>query len=90
MADPKKDGYQAFDIKRGSAMQGMGPATWAAGIRAFRQGPRIETYGQDVYQLSSMFILGRDGIVRYARYAKHSGDHPKTTELVEALRKMKP
>jgi peroxiredoxin len=89
LADPKKDGYQAFDIKRGSAMQVMGPATWAAGIRALRKGHRIETYGEDVYQLSATFIIDRDGIVRYARYAKHSGDHPKTTELVEALRQLR-
>lgn len=69
-------------------MQVMGPATWVAGIRAFRKGHRIETYGEDVYQLSATFIIDRDGIVRYARYAKHSGDHPPASELVEALREL--
>ena len=88
LADPKKDGYQAFDIKRGSAMQVMGPATWASGVRAFRKGYRVEAFGEDVYQLSATFIIDRDGIVRYARYAKHSGDHPKTADLIEALRAM--
>lgn len=88
LADPKKDGYQAFDIKRGSAMQVMGPATWASGVRAFRKGHRVEAFGEDVYQLSATFIIDRDGIVRYARYAKHSGDHPKTADLIEALRAM--
>lgn len=89
LADPKKDGYQAFDIKRGSVMQVAGPATWAAGIRAFRKGHRVETYGEDVYQLSATFIIDTRGIVRYVRYAKHSGDHPKTAELLDALRAMR-
>jgi peroxiredoxin len=88
LADPKKDGYRAFDIKRGSALQVMGPATWAAGVRAFRKGHRVEAFGEDVYQLSATFIIDRDGIVRYARYAKHSGDHPPASELVDALREM--
>ena len=89
LADPKKDGYQAFDIKRGSAMQVMGPATWAAGVRALRKGHLVEAFGEDVYQLSATFIIGRDGIVRYGRYAKHAGDHPPAPELVEALRAMR-
>jgi peroxiredoxin len=88
LADPKKDGYQAFDIKRGSAMEVAGPATWLAGLRAFRKGHRIETFGEDVYQLSATFIIDREGVARYARYAKHSGDHPKPSELVDALRGM--
>ena len=88
LADPKKGGYQAFDIKRGSAMQVMGPATWVSGLRALRKGHRVEAFGEDVYQLSATFIIDRDGIIRYARYARHSGDHPKATELIEALRAM--
>ena len=32
------------------------------------------------------FIIDRDGTVRYARYARHSGDHPPTSELIDALR----
>jgi len=88
LADPEKDGYQAFDIKRGSVMQVIGPAAWGAGVRAFRKGHRMETYGEDVYQLSATFIIDRAGVVRYARYAKHSGDHPKTAELVDALHRM--
>lgn len=70
-------------------MQVMGPATWVAGIRAFRKGHRIETYGEDVYQLSATFIIDRDGTVRYARYAKHSGGHPPASDLVDALGKMR-
>ncbi len=49
----------------------------------------METYGEDVYQPSATFIIDREGVVRYERYAKHSGDHPKTTEVVEALRRMR-
>jgi len=88
LADPAKDGYQAFDIKRGTAMQVMGPRTWVAGLRAFRKGHRVETFGEDVYQLSATFIIDTRGTIRYARYATHSGDHPDAAELVDGLRAM--
>lgn len=89
LADPRKDGYRAFEVPRGTAMQVIGPATWAAGMRAFRKGHRVEAFGEDVYQLSATFIIDRSGIIRYARYARHSGDHPPVAELVKALREMR-
>ncbi len=89
LADPDKDGYRAFGLKRGSAMEVMGPATWGAGLRAFRKGHRVESPGDDVFQMPGTFIIDSASVVRFARYARHSGDHPKAAELLAALATMR-
>lgn len=88
LADPDLATYKAFDIKRGSVAEVVGPATWAAGARALSRGHIGGVPIGDVMQLPGTFIIDRDGVVRYAKYAKHSGDHPKTADLVAALRKL--
>lgn len=88
LADPKLDTYKAFDLKRGSTAEVMGPATWLRGLDAARKGHFVERPQGDPFQLPGTFIIDRQGIVRYAKYARHSADHPKTAELVEALRAM--
>jgi len=64
----------------------MGPATLPRGLQAARKGHFIERPVGDVMQLPGTFIIDRDGIVRYARYARHSADHPAASELIAALR----
>ena len=86
LADPQREGYRAFGLKRGSWWDVIGPAAIARGMTAGRKGHHIERPVGDVMQLPGTFIIDRQGIVRYARDARHSGDHPQTTELVEALR----
>ena len=47
---------------------------------------RVEKVVGDAFQMPGTFIIDTAGTVRYARYAKHSGDHPLVSEIVEALR----
>jgi len=89
LADPQRAGYRAFGLKRGSWWEVIGPAAVLRGMEAGRKGHHIEKAIGDVMQLPGTFIIDRDGIVRYARYARHSGDHPQTSELVAALQAMK-
>ncbi len=85
LADPQRAGYKAFGLRRGSWWEVIGPAAIARGMEAARKGHHIERAIGDVMQLSGTFIIDREGIVRYARYGRHSGDHPQTSELVSAL-----
>ncbi len=55
------------------------------GLEAASKGHHIETVVGDAFQMPGTFIIDRDGIVRYARYARDAADHPATSELVEAL-----
>lgn len=67
----------------------IGPAAIARGMGAARKGHHVEKAIGDVMQLPGTFIIDRDGTVRYARYGRHSGDHPQTSELVSALLSMR-
>jgi peroxiredoxin len=86
LADPQRESYRAFGLKRGSWWEVVGPATFPRGLQAASKGHFIERPIGDVMQLPGTFIIDRQGIVRYASYARHSADHPQTSELVEALR----
>jgi peroxiredoxin len=85
LADPKRAGYKAYGLKRGNVLEVMGPAAWRRGREAARKGHRIEKIEGDAFQMPGTFIIDRTSTVRYARYAKHSGDHPPVSDLIEAL-----
>ena len=86
LADPKREGYKRFGLKRGSLWEVVGPAAVVRGFEAARKGHHIEKVVGDAFQLPGTFIIDREGIIRYARYARHSGDHPSPAELIAALR----
>jgi peroxiredoxin len=86
LADPQRAGYKAFELKRGNAWEVMGPPVLAPGLRAASKGHFVERPVGDVMQLPGTFIIDREGIVRYARYARHAADHPSVGEIVAALR----
>jgi peroxiredoxin len=89
LADPGRDGYRSYGLKRGSAWEVLGPAAIVRGLQARRKGHHIEKIEGDAFQMPGTFIIDRGGIVRYARYARHSGDHPDPKELVQALGRLK-
>jgi peroxiredoxin len=88
LADPERASYKAFELKRGSLWEVIGPAAIVRGMEAARKGHHIEQAIGDVMQLPGTFIIDGDGIVRYARYARNAADHPRVAELVDALRSM--
>lgn len=81
LSDPSRASYRAYGLRRGARMDVFGPATLPAGLRAAAHGHFVGRPVGDVYQLGGTFLIGRDGIVRYARYPKHAGDHPAAAEL---------
>jgi len=88
LADAERAAYRAFGLKRGSVWEVMGPAAIARGFEAATKGHFVERVVGDAFQLPGTFIIDREGIVRYARYGRHSGDHPSTGDLVAALRSL--
>ena len=86
LADRERNAYRTYGLQRGNVLEVMGPATWRRGLQAARKGHHIEKIVGDAFQMPGTFIIDRQGIVRYARYARHSGDPPPVSELVEALR----
>ncbi|HSC25718.1 MAG TPA: peroxiredoxin-like family protein, partial [Vicinamibacterales bacterium] len=86
LADAERKTYRAFGLKRGSLWEVVGPAAIARGMEAAAKGHFVERVVGDAFQMPGTFIIDTEGIVRYARYARHSGDHPAAAELVAALR----
>jgi len=89
LADPAREGFRTYGLKRGSVMEVMGPAAILRGARAASKGHFVERVRGDAFQMPGTFIIDRDGIVRYTRYARHSADHPPVAELVAALAAMR-
>ena len=90
LADPALDSYRAFELKRGSAVEVMGPAAMLNWLRAARKGHFVERAIGDVFQMPGTFIIDAAGVIRYAKYARNSGDHPKTQDLLDALHELSP
>lgn len=86
LSDPSRASYRAFGLRRGSLNDLIGPAAMLAGLRAAAKGHFIGRPVNDVYQLGGIFLIGRDGCIRYARYPRHSGDNPPTGEIRRLVR----
>ena len=50
------------------------------------EGHRVEKVVGDAFRMPGTFIIDTGGKVPYAGYARHSGDHPPVSELVEELK----
>ena len=86
LADPQRQSYKTFGLKRGTWWDVLlNPAVLSRGMEAARKGHHIERAIGDVMQSPGTFIIDREGTVRFAKYARHSGDHPHVSELVAAL-----
>lgn len=85
LADPDLDTYRTFGLKRGGMAEVAGAATWLKAAAAMREGHFGGRVIGDVMQLPGTFIVDREGTVRFAKYARHSGDHPAIEELIAAL-----
>lgn len=89
LADPQRRGYKTFGLKRGNLWSVLlNPAVLRRGFQAGRKGHHIEKIVGDAFQMPGTFIIDREGIVRYANYASHAGDHPPAASLLAALRSL--
>lgn len=56
-----------------------------AGFKALTRGNMQGKAIGDVMMLPGTFLIDTDGIVQYAFYSKHSGDHPDWSELTTQM-----
>lgn len=87
-ADPTQgDGYRAFGLQRGNALQLFGPAVWLqmARVTAGAEGVKAGKPVDDVQMMPGMFVIETDGRVRFAHYSKNISDYPSDATLLAAL-----
>ena len=86
LVSPETTAHKAFGITRGSLMQLAGPAVISSVVRAARSGQMQGQTTGDYTMLGGVFAVDMSGIVRYAFYGSHAGDHPEPDTFVASVR----
>lgn len=79
-SDPDKHLYAAFELKRGTIGQLLGPMVWWRGMLAFFRGNGLGMLNGDGFQMPGAFVI-RDSHVVNAYRHKTAADRPNYTEL---------
>lgn len=85
LADPSGSAYAAFGLGRGGLAQLFGPAVIARAIGAALRGHLPGAPSGDVLRMPGAFVVGPDGRIRLAHYARHVGDHAPVDLLLRSL-----
>ena len=86
LADPDRAAYRAFGLDSGSLWQIAGPRVWLKGVKALFRGGASQPVG-DVRQMPGAFVIDREGVIRFAHYARHSADYPQHAAMLAAVEK---
>ena len=85
VSDPAGDSYRLYDVRTGYLLQYAAPAELArakeAAAAGFAHGPRE---GEE-RQLPASFVIGPDGTILWARYARNIADAASPEELLAKL-----
>jgi hypothetical protein len=83
------EAYRAFGLKQGDPLQLVGPQVVAAAVRAVGSGhTQGQTTGNSL-MLGGVFVVDRQGVVRFADYDEYAGDHPVFAHILRAARELK-
>jgi peroxiredoxin len=88
LAEPSGDLYRAFSVGRITPAMLVRPAAIAAGVRATLAGHVQGRTVGDAGWVPAAFVIGRDGRIAYAHYARHPGDHAPEAELLAAVARL--
>jgi peroxiredoxin len=83
LTNEKPDLYDTYGIGRGNMLRLVAPDAIKAGARAASKGFTQGSATGDTLRLGATFIVDKQGIIQYAHYGKHAGDHPDLQNLVE-------
>ncbi|MCC6625885.1 MAG: redoxin domain-containing protein [Chloroflexi bacterium] len=88
LAEPSGDLQRAFSIGRITPAMLVKRAAIAAGMRALLAGHVQGRTVGDVGWVPAAFVIGRDGRIAYAHYARHPGDHAPDADLLAAVARL--
>jgi len=84
IADLEGELYRAFDLRRGSWLQVLGPSVWWRGLVALCRGnPITKPTGHELQMPGAFLVDGQR--IHWQHRAKHSADHPDLNEMLAAL-----
>jgi len=86
LGDPRRDGYGAVALKKGSWKEYLGPQVMMRQWQAARSGYKPGLPKGDVSQRPGTFVVGTDGMIAFAHYNRDSSDNPPAEAVVAAVR----
>jgi hypothetical protein len=85
-ADPKREAYRAFTLKRLSWFRVFSPPTLKLYWKLLREGRvRTDYGGEDIYQGGGDFLLDRAGNILFAHRSLDPADRPSVKRLLEEI-----
>lgn len=82
--DLDKTAYQQYGLKKGGVMALFSPSVFVAGARAAAAGHIQGEATGDTSMLPGTFIVDADGVIQFAYYSTHAGDHPDIKKMLQA------
>ena len=85
LGDPARDTYRAYGLERASLRAIYRPATVRRYVELVRRGRRVRRPTEDTRQLGGDFVVGPEGILRFAYRPVAPDDRPSAAAIVAAL-----
>lgn len=86
LADPRRNAYQAFALKRLSLLRVFSPSTLKLYFKLLREGTKLENYGRDdYYQAGGDFVIDREGTILFAHRSQNPADRPPVETMLKAI-----
>ena len=82
ICDPQKKLYRMYDLKGGIVADVASLSVLLKGLRTMSLGYRPGIPRGDVMQLPGVFLIDRDGNIRYSYFSKDSSDNPPVKTLI--------
>ena len=84
LADPKRQVYRAFQVRRGRFTNIAGPKVWLPGLKSVARAGIGKPVG-DIRQLQACFVVAPDGVLRLVHYPNYSSDNLSIAGVLELM-----
>jgi AhpC/TSA antioxidant enzyme len=86
VADPGRDAYRQFALRRLSWFRVFSPATLKLYWQLLRRGMKRAAHGKDdLYQSGGDFLLDGEGNILFAHRSQNPSDRPSASRLLEVI-----
>ena len=86
LVDRKKESYIALSIRRGSAMDVLGPKVWLPWMKSMIRGTGQTLSKVDQFQLGGSLVVAPGGTVLFHHSARTAADIAPVEDLLEAVK----
>ena len=80
--------HKLYGLRQGTWGHFLNGSILKAAAQAWRAGFRQGQSTGDVTMLPGTFVLDKDGVIQYAYYSAHAGDHPDIAEITAVGHKL--